>query len=255
MCLILLAWQQDASLPLVVAANRDEFHRRPTQSLHWWADHPDVLAGRDLEAGGTWLGVTRSGRFAALTNFRDADRRRGRRSRGELVSDFLTGSRAPLAYTTEIDGDAYAGFNLLVGTLVGEHREIAYVNNRGREPGLLAPGVYGLANAELDAPWHKTRYGKAALTERIAAGRVSPGALGRLLENRERARAADVETGGLDFDLAHALTAPFIVTPDYGTRSSTVVTLDDGDQLTVAERSYAPDGRLVSKERVGFQVA
>ena len=259
MCLILLAWQQDAALPLVVAANRDEFHRRPTQSLHWWADHPDVLAGRDLEAGGTWLGVTRNGRFAALTNFRDADRSRGRRSRGELVSDFLTGSQPPLAYTKAIDGDAYAGFNLLVGLLVGDGqstaREMAYVNNRGREPDLLPPGIYGLANAELDAPWHKTGYGKAALTDLIAAGRVSPGALGRLLENRERARAAEVETGGLSFDLAHALTAPFIVTPDYGTRSSTVVVLDDGGGLTVAEQSYAPDGRPRGKERVEFQTA
>ena len=255
MCLILLAWQADASLPLVVAANRDEFHRRPTRSLHWWPDHPDVLAGRDLEAGGTWLGVTRSGRFAALTNFRDADRSRGRRSRGELVSNFLTGSGPPLAYASEVEADAYAGFNLFVGLVAGDRREMAYVNNRGREPGLLTPGIYGLANAELDAPWHKTRYGKAALASLIAEGHVSPDALGRLLENRERARAADVDTRGLDFELAHALTAPFIVTPDYGTRSSTIVVLDDRDRMTVAERSYGADGHPQGKERAGFQVA
>lgn len=252
MCLILLAWQQDASLPLVVAANRDEFHRRPTQALHWWADHPDVLAGRDLEAGGTWLGVSRNGRFAALTNFRDADRRRGRRSRGELVSGFLIGSESPLAYTTGIDDDAYAGFNLLVG----DRRELAYVNNRDRrEPELLLPGIYGLANAELDAPWHKTRYGKTALEELVATGHADPSTLGAVLGNRERAKAADVETGDLSFELAHALTAPFIVSPDYGTRSSTVVLLDAGGRMTVAERSFAPDGRPEGEERARFQLA
>ena len=251
MCLILLAWQRDDSLPLVVAANRDEFHRRPTQPLHWWADHPNVLAGRDLEAGGTWLGVSRGGRFAALTNFRDADRRRGRRSRGELVSGFLKGSRAPLAYAAEIDGDAYAGFNLLVS----DRRRMVYVNNRDRrEPESLPPGIYGLANAELDAPWHKTRYGKSALSELLTTGRISPDALGRLLGNRERAKAAEVETGGLSFDLAHALTAPFIVSPDYGTRSSTVVLLDDGGRLTVTEQSYAADGSPEGGERARFQL-
>ncbi len=251
MCLILLAWQQDAALPLVVAANRDEFHRRPTRALHWWSDHPDVLAGRDLEAGGTWLGVSRDGRFAALTNFRDADRNRGRRSRGELVSGFLIESRSPLAYAADIDGDSYAGFSLLLG----DRRQMVYVNNRGRrEPELLPPGIYGLANAELDAAWHKTRYGKSALDELLATGRVSPGALGELLTNRERARAAEVETGDLSFDLAHALTAPFIVSPDYGTRSSTIVLLDDGGRMTVTERTYAPDGRQEGEERAWLQL-
>ena len=251
MCLILLAWQEDASLPLVVAANRDEFHGRPTRALHWWSDHPDVLAGRDLEAGGTWLGVSRGGRFAALTNFRDADRRRGNRSRGELVSGFLIGNRPPLAYAAEIDGDAYAGFNLLVG----DRREMAYVNNRGREPELLSPGIYGLANAELDAPWHKTRYGKAALADLMAAGRVSADALGHVLNNRQRADSANVETGALTFDMAHALTAPFIVTPDYGTRSSTVVILDDHGQMEVTEQSFTPDGARQGEERSRIQLA
>lgn len=252
MCLILFAWQHDETLPLVVAANRDEFHRRPTRPLHWWEDHSDVLAGRDLEAGGTWLGVSRNGRFAALTNFRDADRNRGRRSRGELVSGFLIGSESPLAYSAEIDGDTYAGFNLLVG----DRREMAYVNNRDRrEPELLPPGIYGLANAELDAPWHKTRYGKTALQELLATGRADPGNLGAVLENRERAKAAEVETGDLSVELAHALTAPFIVSPDYGTRSSTVVLLDAGGRMTVAERSYAPDGRPEGEESARFQLA
>ena len=128
MCLVVLAFQVSADHPVVLAANRDEFHARPSREAHWWPDAEDILAGRDLQAGGTWLGMHRSGRFATVTNYRDAEAQaEGVQSRGQLVVDFLAGDRAPIDYLHSIDGDAFAGFNLLVG----DAESVGYLSNRG----------------------------------------------------------------------------------------------------------------------------
>ncbi len=251
MCLVLVAWQQREEWPLIVAGNRDEFHARPTEGLHWWPDSPDILAGRDLQAGGTWLAVGRNGRFATVTNYRDAvPPQAGLRSRGELVTGFISGNAAPLDYVSQIDSDAYAGYNLFVC----DGDSLAFASNRDGGPRELGPGLYGLANAGLDAPWHKTLVSKERLRHHLESGKINPSALMKLLNDRERAPAADVRTEGLDFALAHALTAPFIVQPEYGTRSSTVVLMDRGGRADVTEHRFVSDGSRRGETRKTFQV-
>ena len=166
MCLILVAHKVDDALPLIIAANRDEFHARPAQKAGWWPDDKSILGGRDLQAGGTWLAVQREGRFAAVTNYRDADTPpRGKRSRGFLVTEYLQNKKTPLEYIESIDDEEYAGYNLLVA----DGDTLAYRSNRSSERGELAPGIYGLGNATLDTPWQKVVRGKAKLKSLIAA--------------------------------------------------------------------------------------
>jgi len=151
MCLIVFAWRPGHALPLLLAANRDEFHARPSLPLAAWEDAPSIIGGRDLQAGGTWLGVRPDGRFAALTNIRIGGQPAGRRSRGELVERYLRGELAPADYLAGLSAgiEDYAGFNLLVGTA----RELWHFNSQSAAPRRLEAGVYGLCNADLDTPW------------------------------------------------------------------------------------------------------
>jgi uncharacterized protein with NRDE domain len=246
----LIAHRASTGLPLAIAGNRDEFHARPTQAAHWWPDRPDVLGGRDLQAGGTWLAIDRLGRFGAVTNFRDADGPRRRlASRGLLITGFLDDDLAPHDYTAAIDGERYAGFNLIVG----DGRQMSYLSNRGGGRRELAPGVYAVANATLDTPWPKVVRTKTRLTALVEDGNVNATTLARLLDDRERARVAELDTDGLPFNVAHAMSAPFIVMPDYGTRASTVIT-SDGSRMTFSERRYAPDGRQSAREDFSFRI-
>ena len=181
MCLILTAWQVHPDYPIVIAANRDEFHRRPTAAADWWLDRPDVLAGRDLEAGGTWLGVTRTGIIAALTNYRDPDQHKPQApSRGGLVLEML-GSEAPmkarLAHLQSVSA-RYAGFNLLMTN----GRELGVFESVPATSRLLDPGIYGLSNHLLDTPWPKVERAKSqlanALNERAGRFRTARTAAG-----------------------------------------------------------------------------
>jgi uncharacterized protein with NRDE domain len=161
MCLIVLAWQVHPEYPLVVAANRDEFFARPSAPAGFWPERPEILAGRDLEAGGTWLGVNRCGRFAALTNYREGGQQRPEApSRGALATDFLTQQSDPQRYLDDLAkrGAEYNGFNLFVG----DCRRLGYYANRGRGPRWLEPGIYGLSNHLLDTPWPKLAAAKTA---------------------------------------------------------------------------------------------
>lgn len=247
---MLIAHRTSAALPLAIAGNRDEFHARPTQAAHWWPDRPDVLGGRDLQAGGTWLAIDRRGRFGAVTNFRDADRPARRlESRGLLIARFLDSDLSPQAYTATIDGDRYAGFNLFVG----DGSDLCYLSNRGGGRRELAPGVYAVSNATLDTPWPKVIRTKTRLEALVEEGRVNPTTLARLLDDRERARVAELATDGLPFEVAHAMSAPFIVMPDYGTRSSTVV-VSDGSRMTLTEYRYTPEGRPSAREEFSFRL-
>lgn len=250
MCLLVLAFRQHDQLPLVVAGNRDEFHARPAQAAHWWPDRPDIVGGRDLQAGGTWLAMHRNCRFAAVTNFRDAHREpAGLQSRGHLITGFLETDATALDYLDSIDGDAYAGFNLLVS----DGETAAYLSNRGGGLRELPPGVYGLSNATLDDPWTKVTRSKSRLAGMIEAGNVNETNLLRLLADRERVSADEVETNGLSFSMAHALTAPFIVHPEYGTRCSTVVTIDGAGSVRFVERRFDPDGRQSGESGFTFE--
>jgi uncharacterized protein with NRDE domain len=249
MCLILIAFQASAEYPLLVAGNRDEFHARPAHAADWWADDRDLLGGRDLQAGGTWLGLHRTGRFAAITNYRDAEpSRAGRRSRGHLVSEFLRSDVQPLAYLRSIDGSLYAGFNLLVS----DGQTLASFSNRESPARELPAGVYGLSNATLDTPWEKVERSKKAMHALLANDAVNETALMRLLADRNKGPTDEVQDSRLPFATAHAITAPFIVLPEYGTRCSTVVMADRHGHWTFTERRFNPSGEKTGESRFSF---
>lgn len=252
MCLVIIAHQVDPAYPLVVAGNRDEFHLRPTQDAHWWPDKPDVLGGRDLQAGGTWLALHRNGRFATVTNFRDAQPPAGNlASRGHLITAFLDGNESPSDFVATIEGERYGGFNLLVT----DDKQLAYLSNRDGDARLLPPGIYGVANATLDTPWPKVERSKAALVALLKTDAINETSLLRMLGDRNRARVDEVETGGHPFDKAHALTAPFVVLPDYGTRCSTIVIRDERGSIRMTEKRFAANGQSVGQSDFRFDVA
>jgi uncharacterized protein with NRDE domain len=251
MCLIVLAWQAHPAWPLVVAANRDEFHSRPADPLQWWTDEPRIAAGRDLEAGGTWLGASRNGRFATVTNYRENLKvQTGRRSRGALVTDFVTADAAPLAFAGGIDQERYAGFSLLAATPAS----LAYVSNRGDAPRALAAGIYGLSNASLDTPWPKVVRSRERLQLLIDRGAVTPERLFALLADREPADEVGTPTRDLEAAKMRAVSAPFIVTPAFGTRCSTVLILGANGEVQLDERRFDAHGRTTGETSLRYRL-
>lgn len=209
MCLIVLGWRVHPEHPLIVAANRDEFHARPAAPAAFWEDQPAILAGRDLEARGTWMGVSRSGKFAAVTNYRGAKEARAVESRGALVTRFLADGIPPSEYIHSLKSTLFSGFNLLAS----DGRELWWMSNRGGEPRRLGPGIYGLGNTLLDAP-------EVDGIKKSFAAELSPApAVESLFGLVERAK---------------------ILHPEYGTRCSTI--LLSGERTRYAERAFAPDG-------------
>jgi len=249
MCLVVLAFRVHDNVPLIVAANRDEFHARPTRDAEWWPDAPDILAGRDLQAGGTWLGVHRNGRFATVTNYRDADSPSADyESRGHLVAAFLQGDQRPLDFLHSVDADAYAGFNLLLS----DGESLGYLSNRGAGLQELPPGIYGLSNATLDTPWEKVARSKRQLSDIVKSDQVDETTLMRLLADRQKGPESEVRGDRLPFETAHSITAPFIVMPDYGTRCSTIVCHDRSGGWQFLERRFDANGEAIGDTRVSF---
>lgn len=263
MCLIVFDWRPDAATGalLIVAANRDEFLARASAPLDWWGnDAPNVLAGRDLVDGGTWLGVSRDGRFAALTNYRDPQAfRPDAPTRGTLVADYLVGpSIAPLAYLGGIaqQGAAYNGFNLIVGDL--SRRELGWYCNRADTPPCLLPsGVHGISNAVLDTPWPKLvrkRAELAALTDRGP----TPPPIDQLIELMRDPRVApddELPSTGIGLERERALSAAFIEMPDYGTRGTTALCVAAAGAtlaIEIAERSD-DDGSHAVARHAGYE--
>ena len=240
MCVIYFAFDTHPEHPLILLANRDEFYDRPSQPAHYWADEPDIYAGRDLVGGGTWLGVTRSGRFAAVTNFRDPTAPTGHRSRGELVSNFLKSNRTAVEYLQSLQRDSadYSGFNLLVGQISSDVREICYFSNRGGDIKSLTPGIYGLSNHLLDNPWPKVARGKFRFEQLLESEKVTPESFFDLLTDQELANDADLPSTGVPFEIEKAISAIFIKTPGYGTRCSTVLTFDSSFEWDLEERVF-----------------
>jgi uncharacterized protein with NRDE domain len=238
MCLILFAYKVHPRYRLVMAANRDEFYARPTAPLDFWPDHPEVLAGRDLEQNGTWMGVARSGRLAAVTNYRDpAAAATSARSRGHLVSDYLTGRMPPETYLNRIARDAgqYNGFNLIVG----DAKDLFYFSKYERIIRRLGPGLYGLSNHLLDTPWPKVETGKQQLRALISANDdIDPDAVLKLLAHQAFADDADLPETGVGLAWERVLSPIFIASPDYGTRSSAVLTIDMEGHLRLIERTW-----------------
>jgi uncharacterized protein with NRDE domain len=252
MCLVLIVLDSHPDYRLIVAANRDEFYDRPTVSAAFWADAPSVLAGRDLRAGGTWLGVDRSGRFAAVTNYRQGEREPATgHSRGHLVSDFLTTRTDPRAYIERVKSEAglYNGFNLLAG----DTRELPYFSNREGVARTLSPGVYGLSNHLLDTAWPKVTSGKEALRALVRKGPPELIAdLFVLLSDRDRPAEDLLPQTGISRDWERLLSSAFIASGEYGTRSSTVVLFGRDGRAIFAERSFGPRGLSSGKIRHEF---
>jgi uncharacterized protein with NRDE domain len=238
MCLILFAHQLRAALPLVLLANRDEFLARAAAPMAPWAEAPEVVGGRDLVAGGSWLGVTASGRWAAVTNVREGERTRpDGPSRGWLVRDFLQGGAAPQSFIERLTPQfpAYAGFNLLLG----DGRDVWYVSNRDATALHLPPGLYGLSNGRLDTPWPKVERGKAGLADLLTAPSVERGF--HLLADCDIFPDHHLPDTGISLEWERTLSAAFIVAPQhaYGTRSSTVLLQSACGETLLAERSFA----------------
>ena len=249
MCLLVLAWQAHPRYRLVVAANRDEYHERPAAPLAKWPPPAKLLAGRDLRAQGTWLGIDRERRFAVVTNFRELQRARaGAPSRGELIPRYL-GAReqagavraAEFFAALEPHAAAYSGFNLLLT----DADSLWYGSNRATPfARRLAPGVYGLSNELLDTPWPKLQRVRAGFESWLRQpGQAAPAELFALLADRTPAEAAaTAHTGGLPPQWARALSAPFVLHPQYGTRCSTLVLLQSDGRLYLAEQRFNSDG-------------
>ncbi|GAB2182381.1 NRDE family protein [Denitratisoma sp. agr-D3] len=255
MCLILLAWRAHPDFPLVVAANRDEFHARPTAPAGFWPDHPQVLAGRDLVAGGTWMGTTKHGRFAALTNFRDpAHMRREAPSRGPLVSDFLCGAMAPLPYLQSLAAHAgdFNGFNLLAG----DRQEIYWYSNVAGQIHALAPGVYGLSNELLDTPWPKVEAAKSDLAQALDE-LPDERNLFHLLRDDHVHPDDTLPRTGVSLELERMLSAAFIkdARGHYGTRNSTLLLRHRSNRVCYDEQSWLPDASLGPRHRFVFTLS
>jgi uncharacterized protein with NRDE domain len=238
MCLIVFAWRPDHAQPLIVAANRDEFYARPSLPLAQWPEAPNVYAGRDLEAGGTWLGIGANGRFAALTNIRDPHQPPSRKSRGELVAGFLLGDKSIDDYLSDIVRRSieYAGFNLLIGNT----NELWHFNARESEAVMLPPGVYGLSNAGLDTPWPKLLKARTALEEVLAD--PQPQALLALLGDAQTAPFTELPDTGVGLATETLLSSVFIASQSYGTRASTALIVQADGTRHMVERSFGPYG-------------
>lgn len=256
MCLILFAWRAHPRYPLIVAANRDEFHERPTRPACFWPDAPHLLAGKDLRGGGTWLGLTTTGRFAALTNFREpGGPRRGfdPPSRGELVTRFLLGDDPPAEHAERLRarGARYDGFNLLIGT----PDELYCVSNRAEGVAEITPGVHALSNHLLDTQWPKARHGRAALSGLLETpdGPTS-GALLDMLDQREPVGGEEPPAYEPTLAREQVTRLVFIASEHYGTRSSTVVLLDSAGRVQFTERSFGRNGNAMDVARFSFAV-
>lgn len=242
MCLIVVGWHAHRDYPLVVAANRDEFLARPAVPAHWWTDFPDLLAGRDLEAGGTWMGIGRSGRFAALTNYRDPTlHRAGVPSRGGLVRDCLVADRDADAMLREIAAVSatYAPFNLFVGdgTSLGIHESTTGTVR------LLEPGIYGLSNHLLDTPWLKVRLARERFAAALA-GLPDEAAFLALLRDDVAAEDLHLPETGVSKEWERWLSSAFIRAPGYGTRCSTLITVHRDGSVRFREWTWDEQGEL-----------
>lgn len=253
MCILFIARDQRKDYPLIIAANRDEFHERPTQSSHIWPTHPPIFAGKDLRAGGTWMGVTRSGRIAGLTNIRRSDEARpDAKSRGELVVDFLTHQYDDDAFQQALQArrNNYNGFNLLYG----DWRNLQVYNNQTGDVEVLTSGIHGLSNGALNDPWPKVSRGVSALSQYCAENDVlSEETLFSLLKDKTEAPQSTLPDTGVPVEWEKRLSPIFIQSPDYGTRASTLILVKRNGCASWTERTYTPAGQIREQTTAHFQ--
>jgi uncharacterized protein with NRDE domain len=242
MCLILLAWRVHPEYPLVFAGNRDEAYERPSTAAGFWSDEPRIFGGRDLEQGGTWLGITLSGRIAAVTNYRDGPAvKPAPRSRGELTANFMRAAEEPRTYLERVAPGAgdYGGFTLLAGDLA----RLYCLSNRGSGIEELAPGVHGISNHLPNTPWPKVRHGRARLSALLNARETEiVDGLFHAITDRTRAPDGELPNTGVGLERERELSAAFVAGDRYGTRASTVMLVSQGHQVVFVERRFGPRG-------------
>lgn len=254
MCLILFAHDAHPRYLLVLAANRDEFHDRPTAAAGFWPETPSLLAGRDLQRGGTWLGVSRNGRIAALSNYREfPPHRDGARSRGLLPLEFLRGEAPPDDYlaTLRQAAGSYCGFNLLFGT----PERLCYASNRGASSSTIPSGIHGLSNHLLNTGWPKVTRGKELLARLLEREEhPDPENLFLLLTDRIPPPDDQLPDTGFGRDWERILAPIFITSPGYGTRSSTIILIDREGYVTFKERSFNADAEAAGTLTFRFRI-
>jgi len=252
--LLVFAYRIHPDLPLIVAANRDEAYQRPTQAAAFWSGHPQLLAGRDLEKGGTWMGVTTTGRFAALTNYRDPlARKSGAPSRGLLVSGFLTDGSSSGDYLAALlpERHRYEDFNLVVG----DGKTLCYLGSRDDRVHQLQPGIYGVSNHLMNTPWPKVTLAKQRFSALLDTSRIAPDSLFALLVDRSIPLDHELPDTGVGIEWERQLGPIFIVSPSYGTRASTVVLLGADGRVDFQERRFGLNGEPQGRTELSFRIS
>lgn len=253
MCLLLISYNNHPEYPLIVVANRDEFYHRPSEKAHFWKEHPELLAGRDIEAGGTWLGITRSGRFSAITNYRDMNSiKEHAPSRGFLTLNFLTSGIPPVKYGYALSerADEYNGYNLLFS----DTDSMYYFSNQTKNLRELSPGVYGLSNHLLDTPWPKVVKSKEAFVKTLSNRIILPEALFEILLDDRQAPDDELPETGLSIELERAVSPIFIKSDRYGTRSSTVLIRNRDNEILFVEKSLDTKSGKWDESRYEFKL-
>lgn len=253
MCLVVFALNIHKNYKFIFAANRDEFYDRPTEQAEFWSDCPDLLAGKDLQAGGTWMGITKQGRFSAITNFRDMkSRREDAPSRGKLTLDFLVNEINPEKYYNSLKPalSSYNGFNLLFGNI----NELYYFSNKNDGLKKLEPGIYGLSNALLDTPWLKVEKSKQYLEKIIEQKEIHPWEVLNLLNDTTPAKDEELPDTGAGLELERMLSPVFTKMEKYGTRCSTVVMADKNNNVKFVEKTYFANAGTFSTKEYNFTI-
>ena len=253
MCLLLVSYKTHPKYKMIIAANRDEFYNRPASSADFWSDEPAILAGRDLKAGGTWLGITRKGRFAAITNYRDPkSMKTNAPSRGELVINFLLGNNSLSEFSKELlsSSDLYNGYNLLYA----DKESIRYFSNQTKKQLVLSPGIYGLSNHLLDTPWPKVEKSKKSFKNILNKEFISTENLFDILSDSSIPPDELLPDTGLGLEIERAVSPIFVKTPQYGTRSSTAILIDYDDNVIFTEKSLNDDLKEWSTKSFQFKL-
>ena len=252
MCLIVFAWDAHPKYKLILAANRDEFYERPTQAAHFWRDYPTILGGRDLKAGGTWMVISKSGRFATVTNYRDPKNiLDDRASRGEIPTNFVISDSSPAKYLEDLHTHAgdYNGFN----TLISDQQTMLHYSNCQGTPNVITPGIHGLSNSLLDTPWPKVLKAKEKL-ETLMKSDFAHDDLLMIMDDRQLAEDHALPETGVSYELEKALSAMCIRTERYGTCCSTALTIDRDGFVSFTEKSYAVGDREEKTVTFEFQL-
>jgi uncharacterized protein with NRDE domain len=248
MCLIVFANSILEDYKLVFAANRDEFYDRPTDQAEFWNEYPDLLAGKDLQAGGTWMGITKQGKFAAITNFRNLkNHRNDAPSRGNLTLDFLINDITPEEYYSKLKPTLinFNGFNLLLGNV----DQLYYFSNKTDGIKKLEPDIHGISNAILDTPWPKVKKSKIQLQKLIEYKKIHPWEILNILDDTSPAKDEELPDTGVGLELERVLSPIFIKSEKYGTRSSTIITIDKHNTARFVEKTYfANSGRFSNRD-------